>query len=123
MKANPTGFRPVEPVRLGCRVELAGWNLERTSDGVRVETLWKVGKPAKGRIHQFNHLYLEGASGPSLVRDGPTSSEAWAEGDYLITWADFPPVEGEFKIAVGMYYYPAMERVQGSEEGIWLKGE
>jgi len=32
-------------------------------------------------------------------------------------------VKEKFKIAVGMYYYPSLERVQGSEEGIWLKEE
>ncbi len=104
--ANPKGFKPVDSVRLGCGVELVGWNLERTGDGIRVETLWEVRNPERKRIHQFNHLYLEGASEPTFVRDGPTSSEVWEKGDHLITWADFPPVEGRFKIAVGMYYLP-----------------
>ncbi|MCS7286087.1 MAG: hypothetical protein RMK30_02465 [Anaerolineae bacterium] len=43
------------------------------------------------------------------------------EGDYLITWADFPIVKEKFKIAVEMHYHLSMERVRGSEDGIWMK--
>lgn len=121
--AQPAGFRPADPVRLGCGVKLEGWDLEKSEGKMRVKTLWRVKKPEKKRIHQFNHLYLDGKPEPFQVQDNPVSSEAWAEGDYLLTWADFPLVEEKFKIAVGVYYYPSLERVQGSEEGIWLKGE
>lgn len=120
---QPVGFRPAEPVRLGCGVKLEGWDLEKSEGRMRVKTLWRVEKPEKKRIHQFNHFYLDRVLEPFQVQDKPVSSEAWAEGDYLITWADFPLVEEKFKIAVGMYYYPSLERVQGSEEGIWMKGE
>ncbi len=118
---HPIGFKPTEPVRLGCGVKFRGWNLEKSQERIRVETLWEVEEPEKGQIHQFNHLYLGGEF--FQAKDGPTSSKAWAKGDFLITWADFPPVKGEFRIAVGMYYYPSLERVRGSEEGVWLEGE
>jgi hypothetical protein len=119
--ARPIGFKPTKPVRLACGVKLNGWNLEMGRERIRVETLWEVEEPERRQIHQFNHLYLRGEF--FQAQDGPTSSKAWAKGDFLVTWADFPPVEGEFRIAVGMYYYPSMERVRGSEEGIWLERE
>ncbi len=118
---HPIGFKPVEPVRLRCGVKLKGWNLEKGQERMRIETLWEVEEPEGGQIHQFNHLYI--GSEFLQAQDSPTSSKAWAKGDFLITWADFPPVEEVFRIAVGMYYYPSMERVRGSEEGIWLEGE
>lgn len=119
--ARPIGFRPAKPARLGCGVKLEGWNMKKSPERIKVETLWKVEEPEGKHVHQFNHLYLGGKF--LQAQDGPTSSKAWAKGDFLITWADFPPVEGDFKIAVGMYYYPSMERVRGSEEGIWLWGK
>ncbi len=90
--ARPTGFKPVEPVYLACGATLEGWNLEEKEDRIRVKTLWKVKNPERGRIHQFHHPYLDGTNEPFMVQDRPTSSEAWMDGDYLITWADFPPV-------------------------------
>jgi len=64
---QPIGFRPVDPVHLGCGVRLEGWNLEKYEGRMRVKTLWKVEKPEKKRIHQFNHLYLEETPEPFLV--------------------------------------------------------
>jgi len=113
-ETNPQGFTPVEPALLANGVQLVGWKVHPQGDGFRFVTLWEVVEvPPNDDFHQFNHLYVKGASEPVEVRDVPVSSQAWAQGDYIITWADFAkgPSGEEPMMAVGMYRYPSLERV------------
>jgi len=112
--AKPRGFQPARPVLLANGVQLEGWKAHPLGEGFRFATLWKVADvPERDTFHQFNHLYVEGKAEPVAIHDVPTSSTAWARGDFLIVWADFPksPSEGKLRMAVGMYRYPSLERV------------
>ncbi len=117
-KVSPAGFHRVKPVRLANGARLEGWKMHSQEDGFRFITLWRIDeRPAAGEFHQFNHLYIDDGQKPLMVHDIPTSSGAWQKGDYLITWADFPPPpKGTLRMAVGMYGYPSLKRVP-KEEG------
>ncbi len=112
---EPIGFQRVEPVTLANGVRLEGWRVRRVGDHWRFSTLWHVIGPVPlGRYHQFHHL-RQGADGLVIaVHDVPTSSSAWQVGDTLIVWADFELATqtGPFWMDVGMYTYPAVERVE-----------
>ncbi len=110
---RPEGFNRVRGKALSNGLTLEGWRAHPLGTWMRFVTLWRVGKVGKrADYHQFNHLYVAGADKPVAGQDTPTSSDAWEEGDYLITWADFPsPPGGRMKMAVGMYEYPSMKRV------------
>ena len=111
---KPRHFQLIEPVTLANGVQLLGWRMRPTNRQLRLTTWWKVaGPPQPGRYHQFNHLRVDSDSEPLAIRDIPLSSQAWQEGDTLITWSDFdlPQVAGPYFVDVGMYIYPGVERV------------
>ncbi len=117
-KVSPAGFHRVKPVRLANGARLEGWKTHPHGDKLRFITLWRIdGRPAVGEFHQFNHLYIDDEQKPAMMHDTPTSSGVWQKGDYLITWADFPPPpKGTLRMAVGMYEYPSLKRIP-KEEG------
>ncbi len=113
---EPGGFEaPTGPGTLANGATLAGWKLLVRGDSLHLVTLWRIGAKPSGEedFHQFNHLYVDDAARPLEVQDIPTSSRAWREGDYLLTWVDFARPEGvrRVRFAVGMYRYPSLERV------------
>ncbi len=108
-----SGFQRVTPLSLANGARLQGWRVRQVEGRMRVSTWWKlVGPLVPGDYHQFHHLHVEGAEEP-IVRDVPLSSQAWREGDTLITWADFEqlPTTGLFWVDVGMYTWPEVQRV------------
>lgn len=119
----------VGPVRLSNGAELIGWTMRTLPDGGRrLITAWRIGQRVAGQYHQFNHLYLEGTAGPAAVHDIDAQSAWWQQGDLLITWADFAPIEGRtLRWEVGMYTYPDIVRVpledSGAQDSIKLLGQ
>lgn len=114
----PGGFWPVEPVALANGARLMGWRLQPLGQQVRLITVWRVELQARLAYHQFNHVYVPHREQPLLVHDVPTSSAAWQEGDWLITWADFPtPLPKDAWFGVGMYTYPEIQRVSRADAG------
>ena len=114
---NPSGFQPVEPLRLANGARLQGWRVRSVNGQLRVTTCWQlVGPLTPGRYHQFNHLRsaerLAPGTDPLAGHDVPLSSHTWQEGDTLVTWADFdgPTEEGPFWVDVGMYTWPEIQR-------------
>ncbi len=126
---DPEGFRAVAPAALANGAQLRGWRVQREGNRLYLATWWRIVGPVDGkRYHQFNHLYAMMDEAPFQVRDGPAASEAWQVGNTLITWAVFEPeVPGPYWAQVGMYSYPAIERVplagatgENPPTGIWL---
>lgn len=110
---QPSGFQRIEPLSLANGAQLWGWRVREIEGRMRFGTWWKLSGPlVAGDYHQFNHLYAAGVEKP-IVRDVPLSSQAWQEGDNLITWVDFerPSAEGPFWVEVGMYTWPQIQRV------------
>ncbi|MCB0018134.1 MAG: glycosyltransferase family 39 protein [Anaerolineales bacterium] len=109
-----TAFDPIEPVTLANGATLLGWRLEPVNDGARLRllTFWQISEPpVDGHFQQFNHLYLVGGTEPAAVSDVYTSSRAWAQGDYLVTWAEFDRPAGAIDhFDVGMYSWPDLTR-------------
>ena len=109
---RPGGYRSRTPVILANGVWLVGWDVERTAERTRLITIWRVRQAVTERYHQFNHVYVPGQVEPLWVQDAPVSSRAWQAGDWLITWADFPPgLPSTAWFGVGMYTYPDVKRV------------
>ncbi len=113
--SEPQGFQTITPVRLANGATLVGWRLQTLADGrLRLSTWWQLAGPViPGDYHQFNHLRVQLDGEPLAVQDVLTSSQAWQEGDNLITWADFdsPPAGSPFWLDVGMYTWPDLKRV------------
>ncbi len=110
-KVLPTTTRTTM-VPLANGVSLVGWQLLPSPERTRLITLWRVYEASTVRYHQFNHVYVPGQETPLWVQDGPVSSLAWQPGDWLITWADFPPdLPATAWFGVGMYTYPDLQRV------------
>ena len=107
-------FDPIEPVTLANGATLLGWRLEPLNEGTRLRllTVWQISEtPIEGHFQQFNHLYLSERAEPAAVSDIYTSSRAWLQGDYLVTWAEFDRLDGAIgHFAVGMYSWPDLTR-------------
>lgn len=116
--AAPAGFQPVAPpLTLANGAQLQGWRAQMVDGRLRVTTWWElIGPVVPGRYHQFNHLRtaetLTFGAEPLTGHDVTLSSQAWREGDTLITWADFdiPAEAGPFWVDVGMYTWPEIAR-------------
>ncbi|GEM_PF-359781 len=115
-----SGFQQIEPLTLDNGARLLGWRVREVGGHLRVSTWWQIGNPAsQADYHQFNHLYRDQSTVPLAICDVPLSSQAWQQGDTLITWADFerPTEAGPFWIEVGMYVWPEVRRVPVASTG------
>jgi len=112
--ASPKGFRDVAVVDLANGTRFRGWQFTDMGSRWRFSTVWEITGPVSSeRYHQFHHLRL-GVDGPVVGNyDVPVSSRAWQQGDKLVVTIEFPPptAGGIFWMDVGMYTYPAIERV------------
>lgn len=103
-----------DPISLANGAALYGWRSSPTAQGqLRLLTLWRITQPPPaGQFQQFNHLYHTPSSPtPDQGRDATTSSAAWQQGDWLLTWADFdPPPNQPDRFEVGMYLWPELSR-------------
>jgi hypothetical protein len=94
-------------VPLGEAIELAGYNLDRTTDAIKLTLIWKSLKPIDEDYTVFTHALdrsgqqIAGQDNQPVNGSYPTSH--WMPGEYVIDEYTIPVAADEFEIEVGLY--------------------
>ena len=94
-------------VMLDDAIELAGYNLDRTGDALKLTLIWKSLKTIEADYTVFTHVLdrsgqqIAGKDNQPVNGTYPTSH--WMPGEYVIDEYVIPGVPDEFEIEVGLY--------------------
>jgi hypothetical protein len=94
-------------VSLDDAIELAGYNLDRTGDAIKLTLIWKSLQTIDEDFTVFTHVLdrsgrqIAGQDNQPVNGTYPTSH--WMPGEYVIDEYTLPVASGEFEIEVGLY--------------------